>query len=101
MRTTLCLLALCSAGFGQSGIFQTANPNYPIRNPFYFEGKIDYEKLGIASPGNAWEFMQRGIHRQDVLEDRAGAVEDYRESLRLNNLGKGSCQIVKSVPAED
>src|SRR5262249_47057592 len=69
--------------------------------PFYFEGKIDYEKLGIVSPGNAWEYMQRGIHRQDVLEDRAGALEDYRESIRLNNLSKGSCQIVTSVPGED
>jgi len=101
MRFCLLLLVLAPAGFPQSGIFQTANPNYPVRNPFYFEGKIDYEKLGIASPGNAWEYMQRGIHRQDVLEDRAGAIEDYQESLRLNNLGTGSCQIVTAVPAED
>jgi tetratricopeptide (TPR) repeat protein len=101
MRFYLLLLALAPAGFPQSGIFQTANPNYPVRNPFYFEGKIDYEKLGIVSPGNAWEYMQRGIHRQDVLEDRAGAIEDYQESIRQNNLSKGSCQIVTSVPAED
>jgi tetratricopeptide (TPR) repeat protein len=92
---------LASAGFPQSGVFQTANPNYPTRNPFYFEGRIDYEKLGIVSPANAWEYAQRGIHRQDVLEDRAAAIQDYQESIRLNNLGKGSCQTVTLVPAED
>jgi tetratricopeptide (TPR) repeat protein len=101
MRLYLLFLALAALGFGQTGVFQTANPNYPVRNPFYFEGKIDYEKLGIVSPGNAWEYMQRGIHRQDVLEDLSGAIEDFEESIRLNNLGKGSCQIVKSVPAQD
>jgi tetratricopeptide (TPR) repeat protein len=100
-RFLLLFLALAPFGFGQTGVFQTANPNYPVRNPFYFEGKIDYEKLGIVSPGNAWEYMQRGIHRQDVLEDRAGAIEDYQESVRLNNLAKGSCQIVTSVPGQD
>jgi tetratricopeptide (TPR) repeat protein len=95
------VLALSSLSFAQTGVFQTANPHYPNRNPFYFEGKIDYEKLGIASPGNAWEYAQRGIHRQDDLEDIAGAKADYRESLSLNSLGKGSCQIVTSVPAQD
>jgi len=101
MRLCLLFFALSTFGFGQTGVFQTTNPNYPVRNPFYFEGRIDYEKLGIVSPGNAWEYMQRGIHRQDVLEDRGGAIEDYRESVRLNNLGKGSCQIVKSAPTPD
>jgi tetratricopeptide (TPR) repeat protein len=102
-RLSLVLLALAfsTAGFGQTGAFQTANPNYPVRNPFYFEGKIDYEKLGIVSPSNAWEYMQRGIHRQDVLEDKAAAIADYRESLGLNSLAKGSCQLVTSAPAED
>ena len=54
------------------------NPNYPARNPFYFEGKIDYELLRIDQPATAWEYMQRGIHRQDDLEDYRAAVEDYR-----------------------
>ena len=62
-RYALLLLTLASLGFAQTGVFQTANPNYPNRNPFYFEGKVDYEKLGIASPGNAWEYAQRGIYR--------------------------------------
>jgi tetratricopeptide (TPR) repeat protein len=100
-RYYLLLLALSSLGFAQTGVFQTANPNYPNRNPFYFEGKVDYEKLGISSPGNAWEYAQRGIHRQDDLEDIPGALADYRESLALNSLSKGSCQLVTSVPAQD
>ena len=100
-RCSLLVLALSSLGFAQTGVFQSANPHYPNRNPFYFEGKIDYEKLGIASPGNAWEYAQRGIHRQDDLEDIAGAMADYRESLALNSLSDGSCQLVTSVPAQD
>jgi tetratricopeptide (TPR) repeat protein len=97
-----CLLFfLASLGFAQTGAFQTTNPNYPNRNPFYFEGKVDFEKLGITSPANAWEYAQRGIYRQDDLEDIAGAMADYRESLALNNLGDGSCQLVTSVPAQD
>ena len=75
------------------------NPNYPARNPFYFEGKIDYELLRIDQPATAWEYMQRGIHRQDDLEDYRAAVEDYRQALELNNVANGSCQIVDSVPA--
>src|SRR5258707_5129743 len=30
-----------------------------------------------------------------------GAMADYRESLALNSLAKGSCQLVTSVPAQD
>ena len=100
-RYCLLVVVLSSLCFAQTGVFQTANPHYPNRNPFYFEGKIDYEKLGIASPGNAWEYAQRGMHRQDDLEDMPGAMADYRESLALNSLSKGSCQIVTSVPAQD
>jgi tetratricopeptide (TPR) repeat protein len=100
-RFCLALLALSSSGFGQTGIFQTTNPHYPARNPFYFEGRIDYEKLQIASPSNAWEYMQRGIYRQDDQEDLEGAIADYRQSLALNNLVTGTCQIVTSAPAQD
>ena len=100
-RTCLLLLAFSSMAAAQSGVFQTSNAHYPTRNPFYFEGKIDYEKLGIVSPANAWEYMQRGIHRQDDLEDVAGAMADYRESLARNSLSEGSCQIVTTVPAQD
>jgi tetratricopeptide (TPR) repeat protein len=97
----LLLLAFSSLGLAQTGVFQSSNAHYPNRNPFYFEGKIDYEKLGVVSPANAWEYMQRGIHRQDDLEDVAGAMADYRESLARNSLSEGSCQIVTAVPAQD
>src|SRR5579859_3284752 len=80
-------------------LFQGTNPNYPVRNPFYFEGKVTWEKLGIVTPSNAWEFTQRGIHRQDDLEDLEGAKADYAKALETNSLQNGTCQIVKSVPA--
>jgi hypothetical protein len=35
-RRCLLLLAVSSIGFAQTGVFQTANPHYPNRNPFYF-----------------------------------------------------------------
>ena len=37
------------AGFAQDqaykpGItYQATNPNYPVRNPFYFEGRVDWD----------------------------------------------------------
>ena len=74
------------------------NPNYPARNPFYFEGKIDYELLGIDEPANAWEYMQRGILRQDDQENYREAIQDYRRALELNNTENGTCQIVTAVP---
>jgi len=54
-------------------------------------------KLGIDEPGDAWEYMQRGIHRQDDREDERGAIADYRRSVELNDPGNGTCQIVESV----
>lgn len=78
--------------------YQAANPNYPVPNPFYFEGKIDWELLKITAPKDTWEYAQRGIHRQDDLEDYAGAMDDYRTSLASNSLQNGTCQIV-SMPA--
>src|SRR5262249_60326332 len=52
----------------------------------FFEGKIDYDVLGITGAAAPWEFMQRGIHRQDDLEDREGAIADYREALKEPSL---------------
>ncbi len=75
------------------------NPNYLRRNPFYFEGKVDYELLGIDQPADAWEFMQRGIHRQDDLQDREGAIQDYQSAIERNNPENGSCQIVTTLPS--
>jgi tetratricopeptide (TPR) repeat protein len=74
--------------------YQAANPNYPVPNPFYFEGKIDWELLKITTPQNTWDFAQRGIHKQDDLEDYAGAISDYRQSLAGNSLSNGTCQIL-------
>lgn len=79
--------------------FQTTNPNYPQPNPFYFEGRIDWNLLKITIPTNAWEFAQRGIYKQDDLEDPAGAIVDYRQSVAMNGLTNGTCQIVTgSIP---
>ncbi len=77
--------------------FQKENANYPIPNPFYFEGKIDYEKLGIATPSNAWEFLQRGMHYQDDLMDIPDALTDYQSALAMNSLTGGTCQLVTTV----
>ena len=64
---------LCS----RSHVSGQTNPNYPIPNPFYFEGRIDWDLLKITQPSNAWEYMQRGIHEQDDL------AEHWRRHRRL------------------
>lgn len=74
--------------------YQSANPNYPQPNPFYFEGRIDWNLLNITTPGNAWEYAQRGIHKQDDLGDTAGAMQDYEQSIAMNSLANGTCQLV-------
>lgn len=100
----ICVFA-CAAVVGQDArytpgvTYQTTNPNYPARNPFYFEGRVDWDLLKINQPSNAWEFAQRGIHKQDDLEDFAGAIDDYRKAISMNNLQNGTCQIVTSAPA--
>src|ERR1700730_17391478 len=106
MRTLLLISAVACVGVAaqdapyKPGItYQTANPNYPARNPFYFEGRVDWDLLKIDQPSNAWEFAQRGIHKQDDLEDFAGAIDDFRKAISLNNLQNGTCQIVTSTPA--
>jgi tetratricopeptide (TPR) repeat protein len=96
------MVVATSAVLGQTpgytpGEFQSTNPYYPKPNPFYFEGKIDWDKLQITTPGNAWEFMQRGIHKQDDLGDIAGAIQDYQTSLSTNGLSNNTCQIVTSA----
>jgi tetratricopeptide (TPR) repeat protein len=78
--------------------YQTANPNYPIPNPFYFEGRVDWNLLKITQPSNAWEYAQRGIYRQDDLEDYTDAIADYQQSIAMNNLGNNTCQVVTKAP---
>ncbi len=99
-----CALSALSAAWGQStgykpGDFQSANPNLQVRNPFYFEGRVDWNLLKIDQPSDAWEFAQRGIYKQDDLEDIPGAIADYRESIARNNLAAGSCQLITTAPA--
>jgi tetratricopeptide (TPR) repeat protein len=77
--------------------FQTTNPNYPVRNPFYFEGRIDWNLLQITNPSNAWEYAQRGIHEQDDLLDNTSAITDYQRSISMNNLSNGTCQIITTA----
>jgi tetratricopeptide (TPR) repeat protein len=76
--------------------FQSTNPNYPIRNPFYFEGRVDWGLLKITTPSNAWEYAQRGIHEQDDLEDIPDAINDYNTAISMNNLTNGTCQLITS-----
>lgn len=78
--------------------FQQTNPNYPLPNPFYFEGRIDWNLLNITKPSNAWEYAQRGIHEQDDLEDYTDAIADYQQSIAMNNLGNNTCQLVTVAP---
>ena len=104
----IVILTLASlSAFGQTApyvagtTFQKDNPNYPKRNPFYFEGAIDWNLLKIDTPNDTWEFAQRGIYRQSTLGDIQGAIADYQKSISLNNLDNGSCQIVTrdKIPA--
>jgi len=78
--------------------YQVANPNYLTAFPFNFEGRVDWNLLKITNPSTMWEFVQRGIHNQDDLEDYPAAIADYQKALSLNNLSNGSCQIFKTAP---
>lgn len=51
----------------------------------YFEAKADWPSLGIDTPRTAWEFAQRGIFRQDALDDEAGAMQDYLRAEALDD----------------
>jgi hypothetical protein len=98
----LAIAGILVAVFAQSGgytpgEFQSTNPNYPKPNPFYFEGKIDWNLLGITTPQNAWEYLQRGMHFQDDMDDIPDAISDYQTSLSMNSLQSHTCQIVTAA----
>jgi tetratricopeptide (TPR) repeat protein len=78
--------------------YQADNPNYLNRNPFYFEGRVDWNLLKITNPSTVWEFVQRGIHYQDDLEDFPSAIADYKKALSMNSLSNGTCQIFTKTP---
>lgn len=77
--------------------YQAANPNYMTRNPFYFEGRVDWNLLNIKTPADAWEFTQRGIHYQDDMEDSASAIADFRTAVSMNSVSNGTCQILTTA----
>jgi len=78
--------------------YQKENPNYPTPNPFYFEGRIDWNLLKITQPSTTWEYMERGIHEQDDLNDPTDAITDYQQSISMNNLPNKTCQLVTTAP---
>ncbi len=78
--------------------FQTTNPNYFMPNPFYFEGRVDWNLLKITQPANPWDYMQRGLHEQDDLGDTTDAIADYQMAVSMNNLANNTCQLVTVVP---
>lgn len=57
----------------------------PERPALYFEAKAPWPALGIEAPRTAWEYAQRGMYRQDDLEDEAGAIADYEAALALDD----------------
>ncbi len=86
-------------GTYKPGDFQNGNANYPARNPFYFEGRVDWDLLKIVQPSNAWEYAQRGIHYQDDLNDTTSAIADYQRAIGLNSLQNGTCQLITAAPS--
>lgn len=70
------------AGIGSQGAQPLPQAPDPV---LFFEGKVNWPALGIAGPRTAWEYAQRGIYRQDELEDIAGAVADYLKSESMND----------------
>ena len=94
MRSLLLLLVAFTSLGAQTLPVTRDNPNYPKRNPFYFEGRITWELLGIDVPRDTWEYVQRGIHKQDDLEDTVGAIADYKQAIALSNVASNTCQLV-------
>ena len=77
--------------------YQADNPNYLNRNPFYFEGRVDWNLLKITNPSTPWEYTQRGIHYQDDLVDYPDAITDYQTAISMNSLSNNTCQIITSA----
>lgn len=70
------------SGIGSQG----ALPRMQSPNPvFFFEEKVNWPALNIEQPRTAWEYAQRGIYRQDSLDDLEGAKADYEQSALMTN----------------
>ncbi len=70
------------AGIGSPGsvIREGEQPENP---EFFAIVKTDWPVLGIAEPRTAWEFVQRGIHYQDNLENEEAGRLDYEHALEM------------------
>lgn len=77
--------------------YQADNPNYLNRDPFYFEGRVDWNLLKITNPSTPWEYTQRGIHYQDDLQDIPDAIADYQTAINMNSLTNSTCQILTTA----
>jgi tetratricopeptide (TPR) repeat protein len=98
LATLGCAFAQAPTGPYVPGVtYATTNPNYPNPNPLYFEGKITWELLKIDQPSTFWEYLQRGIHYQDDLENVPLAIADYQKALAGNSLQNGTCQLVTAA----
>jgi hypothetical protein len=78
--------------------FQSDNANYMNRNPFFFEGRVDWNLLNITTPTTVWEYTQRGIHYQDDLQDAKDAIADFQTAVSMNSVSNGTCQILTTTP---
>ena len=72
-----------NAGIGSPGAI-VDEAQQATENPAFFAlVKTDWPLLGIAEPRTAWEYVQRGMYRQDDLEDEESAIEDYLHAEEL------------------
>lgn len=69
-------------GVDSVGARPAAQPAAPA---LYFEARAHWPSLGVETPRTAWEYAQRGIYRQDTLEDVEGAVQDYLQAEALDD----------------
>lgn len=68
------------AGIGSPGSIIDSQ----IENPVFFANvKTDWPLLGIPQPRTAWEYVQRGMYRQDDLHDEEAGRLDYEHALEL------------------
>jgi len=88
--TSSLLLFVITAGFAPArtasvpytpGQYQSANPTIPA-NPFYFEGKVDWDKLKIDQPANTWDYLQRGITSRTIWRTSLERFKTTRRRFR-------------------
>jgi len=72
-----------NAGVGSPGALVDAAQQAVENPPLFAIAKTDWPLLGIAEPRTAWEYVQRGMYRQDDLEDEDAAYEDYVHAEEL------------------